>query len=123
MLKAVLKKSREGGKGSKKESAGDSCPENALQSVAASGHGADLPTGNQHIPGDAYRMNLAKGVSMSLPSSPLLPRQSYLMQSRSNKKSPGPIRKAKYVESPRVPGEAILLLRKQSGQEEPIQNV
>ena len=69
--------------------AGDSCPENALQSVAASGHGADLPTGNQHIPGDAYRMNLAKGVSMSLPSSPLLPRQSYLMQSRSNKKSPG----------------------------------
>lgn len=69
--------------------AGDSCPENALQSVAASGHGADLPTGNQPIPGDAYRMNLAKGVSMSLPSSPLLPRQSYLMQSRSNKKSPG----------------------------------
>uniref|UniRef100_A0A8C3KY03 Tetratricopeptide repeat, ankyrin repeat and coiled-coil containing 1 n=1 Tax=Chrysolophus pictus TaxID=9089 RepID=A0A8C3KY03_CHRPC len=105
MLKAVLKKSREGGKGSKKESAGDSCPENALQSVAASGHSADLPTGNQPTPGDAYRMNLAKGVSMSLPSSPLLPRQSYLMQSRSNKKSPGPIRKAKYVESPRVPGE------------------
>uniref|UniRef100_A0A8C3L2B9 Tetratricopeptide repeat, ankyrin repeat and coiled-coil containing 1 n=1 Tax=Chrysolophus pictus TaxID=9089 RepID=A0A8C3L2B9_CHRPC len=91
-------------------------------SVAASGHSADLPTGNQPTPGDAYRMNLAKGVSMSLPSSPLLPRQSYLMQSRSNKKSPGPIRKAKYVESPRVPGEAILLLRKQSEQEEPSQN-
>ncbi|XP_052531892.1 protein TANC1 isoform X1 [Tympanuchus pallidicinctus] len=122
MLKAVLKKSREGGKGSKKESAGDSCPENALQSIAASGHSADLPTGSQHILGDAYRMNLAKGVSMSLPSSPLLPRQSYLMQSRSNKKSPGPIRKAKYVESPRVPGEAILLLRKQSEQEELSQN-
>lgn len=34
----------------------------------------------------------------------------------------GPIRKAKYVESPRVPGEAILLLRKQSEQEEPSQN-
>ncbi|OXB55419.1 hypothetical protein ASZ78_014547, partial [Callipepla squamata] len=100
----------------------DSCPENALQTVAASGHSADFPVGNQHISGDAYRMNLAKGVSMSLPSSPLLPRQSYLMQSRSNKKSPGPIRKAKYVESPRVPGEAILLLRKQSEQEEPSQN-
>uniref|UniRef100_A0A8C2UCC2 Tetratricopeptide repeat, ankyrin repeat and coiled-coil containing 1 n=1 Tax=Coturnix japonica TaxID=93934 RepID=A0A8C2UCC2_COTJA len=121
MLKAVLKKSREGGKGSKKEPAGDFSPENALQSVAASGHSADLPTGIQPVPGDAYRMNLAKGVSMSLPSSPLLPRQSYLMQSRSNKKSPGPIRKAKYVESPRVPGEAILL-RKQSEQEEPCQN-
>ncbi|XP_065606902.1 protein TANC1 isoform X2 [Cyrtonyx montezumae] len=121
MLKAVLKKSREGGKGSKKES-GDSCPENALQTVTASGHGADFPIDNQPISGDTYRMNLAKGVSMSLPSSPLLPRQSYLMQSRSNKKSPGPIRKAKYVESPRVPGEAILLLRKQSEQEEPSQN-
>uniref|UniRef100_A0A8C3PVM0 Tetratricopeptide repeat, ankyrin repeat and coiled-coil containing 1 n=1 Tax=Chrysolophus pictus TaxID=9089 RepID=A0A8C3PVM0_CHRPC len=59
-----------------------------FSSVAASGHSADLPTGNQPTPGDAYRMNLAKGVSMSLPSSPLLPRQSYLMQSRSNKKSP-----------------------------------
>lgn len=34
----------------------------------------------------------------------------------------GPIRKAKYVESPRVPGEAILLLRKQSEQEEFSQN-
>ncbi|NXC39243.1 TANC1 protein, partial [Penelope pileata] len=115
MLKAVLKKSREGGKGSKKES------ENALQIVAASGLSADFPIGNQPISEDTYRMNLAKGVSMSLPSSPLLPRQSYLMQSRSNKKSPGPIRKPKYVESPRVPGEGALL-RKQPEQEEPGQN-
>eukprot|EP00075_Anas_platyrhynchos_P024748 XP_027314001.1 protein TANC1 isoform X3 [Anas platyrhynchos] len=121
MLKAVLKKSREGGKGSKKESAGDSCPENALQIVATSGHNADFPIGNQPVSEDTYRMNLAKGVSMSLPSSPLLPRQSYLMQSRSNKKSPGPIRKPKYVESPRVPGEAGLLLRKGAEQGEPSQ--
>uniref|UniRef100_A0A8U7P565 Tetratricopeptide repeat, ankyrin repeat and coiled-coil containing 1 n=1 Tax=Corvus moneduloides TaxID=1196302 RepID=A0A8U7P565_CORMO len=63
---------------------------------------------------DTYRTNLAKGVSMSLPSSPLLPRQSYLMQARANKKSPGPVRKPKYVESPRVPGEAALPLRKGS---------
>nr|XP_025964549.1 protein TANC1 isoform X3 [Dromaius novaehollandiae] len=88
MLKAVLKKSREGGKGNKKESAGDSCPENALQVIATSGHNADFPIGNQPISEDIYRMNVAKGVSMSLPSSPLLPRQCYLMQSRSNKKSP-----------------------------------
>uniref|UniRef100_A0A8C7CIK7 Tetratricopeptide repeat, ankyrin repeat and coiled-coil containing 1 n=1 Tax=Oncorhynchus kisutch TaxID=8019 RepID=A0A8C7CIK7_ONCKI len=45
---------------------------------------------------------------MSLPSSPLLPRQSYMMPSRSSKRSPGPIRKPKYVESPRVPGDAII---------------
>ncbi|XP_061219800.1 protein TANC1 isoform X6 [Neopsephotus bourkii] len=122
MLKAVLKKSREGGKGNKKDSAGDSSPENALQVIATSGHNADFLIGNQPVSEDTYRMNLAKGVSMSLPSSPLLPRQSYLMQSRSNKKSPGPIRKPKYVESPRVPGEAALPLRKGSEQGEPSQN-
>ncbi|XP_071602368.1 protein TANC1 isoform X2 [Heliangelus exortis] len=121
MLKAVLKKSREGGKGNKKDP-GDSCPENAFQVMATSGHNADFPIGNQPGPEDTYRMNLAKGVSMSLPSSPLLPRQSYLMQSRSNKKSPGPVRKPKYVESPRVPGEAALPLRKGSEQGEPCQN-
>ncbi|NXW62677.1 TANC1 protein, partial [Eurystomus gularis] len=92
------------------------------QVVATSGHNADIPIGDQPVSEDSYRMNLAKGVSMSLPSSPLLPRQSYLMQSRSNKKSPGPIRKPKYVESPRVPGEAALPLRKGSEQGEPSQN-
>uniref|UniRef100_A0A8C4VCH0 Tetratricopeptide repeat, ankyrin repeat and coiled-coil containing 1 n=1 Tax=Falco tinnunculus TaxID=100819 RepID=A0A8C4VCH0_FALTI len=102
--------------------AGDSCPENAAQVIATSGHNADFPIGNQPVSEDTYRMNLAKGVSMSLPSSPLLPRQSYLMQSRSNKKSPGPVRKPKYVESPRVPGEASLPLRKGSEQGEPSQN-
>ncbi|NXR03342.1 TANC1 protein, partial [Sagittarius serpentarius] len=91
------------------------------QVIATSGHNADFPVGNQPVSGDTFRMNLAKGVSMSLPSSPLLPRQSYLMQARSNKKSPGPIRKPKYVESPRVPGEAAPL-RKGSEQGEPSQN-
>ncbi|NWS69799.1 TANC1 protein, partial [Crotophaga sulcirostris] len=89
------------------------------QALATSGHSADLPSGAQTIPEDACRMNLTKGVSMSLPSSPLLPRQSYLMQTRSNKKSPGPVRKPKYVESPRVPGEAALPLRKASEQGDP----
>lgn len=45
---------------------------------------------------------------MSLPSSPLLPRQSYMMPLRPSKKSPGLIRKPKYVESPRVPSDAIV---------------
>ncbi|XP_058520499.1 protein TANC1 isoform X3 [Ochotona princeps] len=61
------------------------------------------------LEGDTCRVSLAKGVSMSLPSSPLLPRQSHLVQSRTNKKSPGPVRKPKYVESPRVPGDAVLI--------------
>uniref|UniRef100_A0AAQ5YAT6 Tetratricopeptide repeat, ankyrin repeat and coiled-coil containing 1b n=1 Tax=Amphiprion ocellaris TaxID=80972 RepID=A0AAQ5YAT6_AMPOC len=56
---------------------------------------------------DVFRLSLAKGVSMSLPSSPLLPQQSYMMPLRPNKRSPGPIRKPKYVESPRVPSDAI----------------
>uniref|UniRef100_A0A671SB67 Protein TANC1-like n=1 Tax=Sinocyclocheilus anshuiensis TaxID=1608454 RepID=A0A671SB67_9TELE len=56
---------------------------------------------------DGLRLGLAKGVSMSLPSSPLLPRQTYMMAARPSKKSPGPVRKPKYVESPRVPGDAI----------------
>nr|XP_021399148.1 protein TANC1 isoform X2 [Lonchura striata domestica]XP_021399149.1 protein TANC1 isoform X2 [Lonchura striata domestica] len=119
MLKAVLKKSREGGKGTKKESAGDCCPENASQVTATSGHNADLPSGEQPGSRDTYRTNLAKGVSMSLPSSPLLPRQSYLMQARANKKSPGPVRKPKYVESPRVPGEAALALQRRLESGEP----
>uniref|UniRef100_A0A8U7P2W3 Tetratricopeptide repeat, ankyrin repeat and coiled-coil containing 1 n=1 Tax=Corvus moneduloides TaxID=1196302 RepID=A0A8U7P2W3_CORMO len=61
---------------------------NALQVTSTSGHNADFPTGDQPGSQDTYRTNLAKGVSMSLPSSPLLPRQSYLMQARANKKSP-----------------------------------
>ncbi|XP_061464687.1 protein TANC1 isoform X2 [Rhineura floridana] len=122
MLKAVLKKSRDGGKASKKES-GDSCSESTLQIIATSGHNADFPSGMQPVPEDVYRMNLAKGVSMSLPSSPLLPRHAYLMQSRASKKSPGPIRKPKYVESPRIPGDAVAVpMRKVLEPTDPSQN-
>ncbi|XP_006880882.1 PREDICTED: protein TANC1 [Elephantulus edwardii] len=127
MLKAVLKKSREGGKGSKKESVlksvvkksklggggreknagGDFDPETTP--ALPPGHGGEFPVNSVPVAEDTYRVSLAKGVSMSLPSSPLLPRQSHLVQSRSNKKSPGPVRKPKYVESPRVPGDAVLI--------------
>ncbi|XP_041927256.1 protein TANC1 isoform X4 [Alosa sapidissima] len=92
MFKSVLKKNREGGKGSKKESAGDAPSES-------------IPP-HPYTPEEVLR--LTKGVSMSLPSSPLLPRQTYMMPSRACKKSPGPIRKPKYVESPRVPGDTIV---------------
>lgn len=103
MLKAVLKKSREGGKGSRKEAGGDFGSETPALSPSG-----DSPVTSLSTTEDTYRVSLAKGVSMSLPSSPLLPRQSHLTQSRSNKKSPGPVRKPKYVESPRVPGDPVM---------------
>ncbi|XP_063503628.1 protein TANC1 isoform X14 [Pongo pygmaeus] len=107
MLKAVLKRSREGGTGGKKEAGGDFGPETSP--VLPLDHGADSPVSSLPAAEDTYRVSLAKGVSMSLPSSPLLPRQSHLVQSRANKKSPGPVRKPKYVESPRVPGDAVIM--------------
>ncbi|KFQ37815.1 Protein TANC1 [Mesitornis unicolor] len=111
MLKAVLKKSREGGKGNKKNS-GDAGAEDApSQGAAPPGQNAPLAAGP--------RVSLAKGVSMSLPSSPLLPRQAYGMQPRAAKRSPGPVRKPKFVESPRVPGEAALPLRRGAEPGEP----
>ncbi|KAM8856304.1 protein TANC1-like isoform 2-T3 [Spinachia spinachia] len=99
MFKAVLKKSRDGGKGSKKDS-GDVHSHSAQRRPP--------PEGSAHLQGDVFRLSLTKGVSMSLPSSPLLPRQSYMMPLRPSKRSPGPIRKPKYVESPRVPSDAIV---------------
>uniref|UniRef100_A0A3B3VJG9 Tetratricopeptide repeat, ankyrin repeat and coiled-coil containing 1 n=1 Tax=Poecilia latipinna TaxID=48699 RepID=A0A3B3VJG9_9TELE len=71
---------------------------------------ASFGPGSSHlyVQDDALKLGFAKGVSMSLPSSPLLPRQSYMMPLRQNKRSPGPTRKPKYVESPRVPSDAIM---------------
>ncbi|KAG5833842.1 hypothetical protein ANANG_G00280190 [Anguilla anguilla] len=150
MFKAVLKKSREGGKGSKKDSDGRwvDPQREALTFTSESGvrrtrlggemhtHGGQRrypagggpnlePGGGSHPygPEDIFRLSLAKGVSMSLPSSPLLPRQAYMMPSRSSKRSPGPLRKLKYVESPRVPGDAaVSALRKAAESKEPSQN-
>ncbi|XP_023858225.1 protein TANC1 isoform X4 [Salvelinus sp. IW2-2015] len=110
MFKAVLKKNRDGGKGSKKEPAGELhiAQRRCLSSGGASQTHEPGGLHRPYSPEDVFRLSLAKGVSMSLPSSPLLPRQSYMMPSRSSKRSPGPIRKPKYVESPRVPGDAII---------------
>ncbi|CAL8370308.1 unnamed protein product, partial [Arctogadus glacialis] len=111
MFKAVLKKNRDGGKGSKKEPAGDVHSHGAQRRGPSDGFpqpqegGAALP----YLQEDVFRLSLAKGVSMSLPSSPLLPRQTYMMPLRAaSKRSPGPIRKPKYVESPRVPSDALV---------------
>uniref|UniRef100_A0A668AHD4 Tetratricopeptide repeat, ankyrin repeat and coiled-coil containing 1 n=1 Tax=Myripristis murdjan TaxID=586833 RepID=A0A668AHD4_9TELE len=80
-------------------------------------------SGHPYMQDDMFRLSLAKGVSMSLPSSPLLPRQSYMMPLRPSKRSPGPIRKPKYVESPRVPSDAIVsALRKVADNKESSHN-
>ncbi|XP_029612404.1 protein TANC1-like isoform X1 [Salmo trutta] len=54
------------------------------------------------------RGKLTKGESISLPSSPLVHRQSYIMPSHMGIKSPGPYRKLEYVESPSFPGDAFV---------------
>ncbi|KAK5600250.1 Protein tanc1 [Crenichthys baileyi] len=109
MFKAVLKKNRDGGKGSKKDS-GDVHSHSAQRRFPPDGNPLPQGPGSSHIYAqeDVLKLEYAKGVSMSLPSSPLLPRQSYMMPLRQNKRSPGPIRKPKYVESPRVPSDAIM---------------
>ncbi|XP_056389482.1 protein TANC1 isoform X2 [Hyla sarda] len=114
MLKAVLKKSRESVKNKNQA-------EESTQHILFTGNNVDYPIVSPGIQDDLYKMGFTKGVSVSLPSSPLLPRQSYSMQQRAPKKSPGPMRKPKYVESPRVPGD-VMPLRKVSELPDPNQN-
>ncbi|XP_031154567.1 protein TANC1 isoform X6 [Sander lucioperca] len=89
MFKAVLKKNRDGGKGSKKDS-GDVHSHSAQRRFPPEGNPQLQGPGSGHpnVPDDVFRLSLAKGVSMSLPSSPLLPRQSYMMPLRQSKRSP-----------------------------------
>uniref|UniRef100_A0A3Q3DJ74 Tetratricopeptide repeat, ankyrin repeat and coiled-coil containing 1 n=1 Tax=Hippocampus comes TaxID=109280 RepID=A0A3Q3DJ74_HIPCM len=47
-----------------------------------------LGSAHPNVPDDLFRLSLAKGASMSLPSSPLLPRQSYMLPLRPSKRSP-----------------------------------
>ncbi|XP_028991606.1 protein TANC1 isoform X2 [Betta splendens] len=121
MFKAVLKK-RDGGKGSKKES-GDVHGHSTQGRYPQEGKQLQGP-GVSHLfaQDDVFRLSLAKGVSMSLPSSPLLPRQSYMMPLRPTKRSPGPIRKPKYVESPRIPSDAIVSALRKADNKEPPHN-
>lgn len=44
-----------------------------------------------NVPDEVFRLSVAKGASMSLPSSPLLPRQTYMMPLRTSKRSPGTV--------------------------------
>ncbi|TSM68838.1 Protein TANC1 [Bagarius yarrelli] len=89
MFKAVLKMNRDGGKGSKKETVGEPHLLGAQRRGLGSGV-QDSSTTMTCPPDDSLKFSLSRAVSMSLPSSPLLPRQTYMMPSRSCKKSPEP---------------------------------
>ncbi|XP_037136860.1 protein TANC1 isoform X2 [Syngnathus acus] len=114
MFKAVLKKNRDG-KASRKDS-GD--VHNAQRRFSPEGNLLPAGLGSSHpnVPDDVFRLSLAKGASMSLPSSPLLPRHSFMLPLRPSKRSPGPVRKPKYVESPRVPSDAIVSALRKVGE-------
>ncbi|XP_061697711.1 protein TANC1 isoform X2 [Syngnathoides biaculeatus] len=123
MFKAVLKKNRDGGKVSRKDS-GDVHSHIAQRRYPPEGNplAPGLGSGHPNVPDDVFRLSLAKGASMSLPSSPLLPRQSYMLPLRPSKRSPGPVRKPKYVESPRVPSDAIVSALRKVGDKESTRN-
>uniref|UniRef100_A0AAY5KX57 Tetratricopeptide repeat, ankyrin repeat and coiled-coil containing 1a n=1 Tax=Esox lucius TaxID=8010 RepID=A0AAY5KX57_ESOLU len=63
--------------------------------------------GRAHHLQERPRGKLAKGESISLPSSPLVPRQSFI-PSHMSTKSPGLYRKLEYAESPSFPGDAFV---------------
>ncbi|XP_048056601.1 protein TANC1 isoform X2 [Megalobrama amblycephala] len=114
MFKAVLKKGREGGGRAGKRDAGSQSLSPSFHHrvqeegiVVLQNHGSG-PLPVQPYPAEeVLRPSLTRGVSVSLPSSPLLPpRQPYLSPVRSNK-SPGSIRTPKYVENPRAPGDPV----------------
>ncbi|XP_059822477.1 protein TANC1 isoform X2 [Hypanus sabinus] len=127
MFKAVLKKSREGGKGSKKDfekteackmehrkdklhigvDRGQQRQKKGDAGLSGQVGFSDCSSAPFSVQEDICKMNVSKGVSMSLPSSPLLPRQPFTMHAWTGKRSPGPIRKLKYVESPKIPGDTI----------------
>lgn len=79
--------------------AGECCPESAAQVAAPSVPSAEVPAGTRPGPEDARRAALARGVSMSLPSSPLLPRQPGLLHARACAKSPGESRRGQLASS------------------------
>ncbi|XP_039545342.1 protein TANC1 isoform X1 [Pimephales promelas] len=114
MFKAVLKKGREGGGRSGKREAGSQSVSPSFHHrvqeegiVVLQNHGSG-PLPVQPYPAEeVLRPSLTRGVSVSLPSSPLLPpRQPYLSPVRSNKSS-GSIRTPKYVENPHAPGDPV----------------
>ncbi|KAG5852551.1 hypothetical protein ANANG_G00063620 [Anguilla anguilla] len=111
MFKAVLKMNRDGrGKGSKTETPGESYAHSGHHQHPPGGAANLLKLGSAHsyTPVDAFCQSLTRGVSMSVPCSPQLPRPCDVTPSHSSQRSPGPVRKPKYVDSPGAPKDGVL---------------
>ncbi|XP_030637029.1 LOW QUALITY PROTEIN: protein TANC1 [Chanos chanos] len=114
MFKAVLKKGRDGGGRGGQRDPGEHRTHSAQLKVPDAGmpglpysDGAPIPVQPYPVE-EVLRLGLSRGVSLSLPSSPLLPpRQPYMLPLHPSNKSPGSVRRLRYVESPRVPDENI----------------
>ncbi|KAL6455998.1 hypothetical protein MHYP_G00358490 [Metynnis hypsauchen] len=115
MFKAAQKNGQErGGRGRKKDAGAESLSPSyhhkSLEGgLTVPGHMGSGPLPVQPYPTDeVLRLSLSRGISLSLPSSPMMPpRQPYMLPLRPTTKSPGSVRKPKYVESPRVPAAAV----------------
>ncbi|XP_066521071.1 protein TANC1 isoform X2 [Hoplias malabaricus] len=115
MHKAAQKNGQErGGRGRKKDAGAESLSPSYHHKSLEGGLTVPVPShmGSGPLPVQPYptdevlRLSLSRGVSLSLPSSPMLPpRQPYMLPFST--KSPGSVRKPKYVESPRVPAAAV----------------
>ncbi|XP_065096260.1 protein TANC1 isoform X3 [Paramisgurnus dabryanus] len=113
MFKPVMKKGREGGGRISRRDAGSqslspsyhhSFKEERI--VVLQNHSSGLLPVQPYPAEQVLRPSLTRGVSVSLPSSPLLPpRQPYVSPVRH--KSPGSIKTPKHVDSPRVPGDPV----------------
>ncbi|KAM4631174.1 protein TANC1-like [Polymixia lowei] len=113
MFRAVFGNKREGGgkrgeKKSKRDPGGEVYACSTFQR-GSTGRVTHLQhPGSVHAASPGKLKRLTKGVSMSLPTSPLLPRQSYIVPSHSCIKSPGLIRKLEYVDGSSYPTEALV---------------
>ncbi|KAI1898267.1 hypothetical protein AGOR_G00070570 [Albula goreensis] len=112
MFKSVLKRNRDsGGKGSKKVAGGQrQCLDGGSTTLQ------DVGGAYSFSPVYMYCQSQTKGTSISVPTSPQLSRPNYLLAPCSDRKSPGPVRLPKYVNSSHIPEDDIVsALRKANG--------
>ncbi|XP_060774655.1 protein TANC1 isoform X2 [Neoarius graeffei] len=103
-----------GGRGRKKDAGGEAFSPRFHHKALEGGLTVPGDVGSGPLPVQPYptedilRLGLSRGVSLSLPSSPMLPpRQPYVLPLRASTKSPGSVRKPKHAESSRVPMDAF----------------
>ncbi|KAM6979934.1 protein TANC1-like [Aplochiton taeniatus] len=116
MFKAVFGKNKEGGgKKGKKNSGGERYASSTLQR----GSGARVPhllePGGGRGGHSGKLLRLTKGASISLPSSPLLPRPTCMAPSHSYIKSPALIRKLEYADGSSFPGDGLVFTQNSEG--------